>query len=153
VDPQEALADLKQISVQIAHAVVTAPDGSVLAATLPSEGDAAQLASLARQLWEAGEAARLQLGREELAQVEVALPGGSVFVVRDGGRTILATTSPDPTVGLVFYDLKATLRSIAEDDVPAAPGPTAPASTPAPAAAAGAEESATAEEGSGDGEA
>jgi hypothetical protein len=41
-----------------------------------------------------------------------------VFVVRrDGGtgaRVIAATTRPDPTVGLVFYDLKSALRDSAE---------------------------------------
>jgi hypothetical protein len=47
-----------------------------------------------------------------LAQVEVATAAGSVFVVRDGARLIVATTSPEPTVGLVFYDLKTCLRSI-----------------------------------------
>ena len=38
---------------------------------------------------------------------------GSVFVVRDHGRVLAATTPPEPTVGLVFYDLKSCLRSIA----------------------------------------
>jgi hypothetical protein len=36
-----------------------------------------------------------------------------VFVVRSGGRTILATTRPDPTVGLVLYDLRSCLRNAA----------------------------------------
>jgi len=40
--------------------------------------------------------------------------------IRDGDRLIAATTSPEPTVGLVFYDLKTCLRSI---DEPAAPAP------------------------------
>ena len=40
-----------------------------------------------------------------------------MFVVRResgaaGARIIAATTRPDPTVGLVFYDLKHCLRSI-----------------------------------------
>ena len=46
---------------------------------------------------------------------------GSVFVVRDGERLIAAITGPEPTVGLVFYDLKAALRQSAE--VPDAPKP------------------------------
>jgi hypothetical protein len=54
----------------------------------------------------------------EFAQLEVALQGGSVFVVRDGDRLIAATTQPEPTVGLVFYDLKSCLRDL---DTPAAP--------------------------------
>jgi hypothetical protein len=43
---------------------------------------------------------------------------GSVFVVRDGDRLIAATTTPEPTVGLVFYDLKTCLRSIDEPKRP-----------------------------------
>ena len=39
-------------------------------------------------------------------------------VLRDGGRTIGAATTPEPTVGLVFYDLRSCLRALesAEDD-------------------------------------
>jgi hypothetical protein len=38
-----------------------------------------------------------------------------VFVVRDGERRIVATTVADPTVGLVFYDLKSCLRDSAPE--------------------------------------
>ena len=34
------------------------------------------------------------------------------------GTRIAATTAPDPTVGLVFYDLKSCLRSLDEDEKP-----------------------------------
>jgi hypothetical protein len=57
-------------------------------------------------------------GPGEFAQLEVALQAGSVFVVRDGDRLIAATTQPEPTVGLVFYDLKSCLR-----DLETAPAP------------------------------
>ena len=50
-----------------------------------------------------------------LTQLEAATRGGSVFVVRDGGRRIAATTRPEPTVGLVFYDLKSCLRQLEEE--------------------------------------
>ena len=49
-----------------------------------------------------------------MSQLEASTVTGSVFVVRDGDRLIAATTSPEPTVGLVFYDLKTCLRSIEE---------------------------------------
>ena len=45
-------------------------------------------------------------------ELEVALPGGSVFVASEGARSILATTAPAPTSGLVFYDLRACLRAL-----------------------------------------
>jgi hypothetical protein len=47
-------------------------------------------------------------------QLDAALQGGSVFVVRDADRLIAATTTPEPTVGLVFYDLKSCLRALGE---------------------------------------
>jgi hypothetical protein len=59
---------------------------------------------------------------------------GSVFVVRDGKRLIVATTAPEPTVGLVFYDLKSALRDL-ETKPKAKPTPRkrAPAKRKAPA--------------------
>src|SRR5919204_613491 len=59
---------------------------------------------------------------EALAQLEVALPEGSVFVVVHGERLIAATTAPEPTVGLVFYDLKSCLRDLDREPEPAAEG-------------------------------
>jgi predicted regulator of Ras-like GTPase activity (Roadblock/LC7/MglB family) len=152
MDAQEALADLKQISVQIVHAVVADASGGVAGSTLPDSPSAERLARSAQELWEAADGARRELGRDELAQLEVATPEGSVFLVRDSARLIIATTSADPTVGLVFYDLKACLRAIAEGAAganggAAEPSPPPPAAAPAvpvvpeepeePAAAAG----------------
>ena len=39
-----------------------------------------------------------------------------MFVVRDGGRTIAATTGPAPTAGLVLYDLRTCLRQLADGE-------------------------------------
>jgi predicted regulator of Ras-like GTPase activity (Roadblock/LC7/MglB family) len=115
MDAREALSDLQQISVQVVHALVAGADGAVIASTLPDDASAAQLARVAAELWEGGEQARRDLGRDELAQLELATPEGSVFLVRDDARSIVATTRVDPTTGLVFYDLKATLRALAEN--------------------------------------
>ena len=67
--------------------------------------------------------------------VTAATVDDSVFVVLDGDRMAVATTGADPTVGLVFYDLKTLLRQLA----PAEPGgePAAPAEEPASAEEAG----------------
>ena len=50
----------------------------------------------------------------EPSQVQVAFLEGSVFVVRDGERIVVAVTGREPTVGLVFYDLKTCLRLAGE---------------------------------------
>ena len=62
-----------------------------------------------------------------MAQLEAATLEGSVFVVRDGERMIAATTTPEPTVGLVFYDLKTSLRSVDGPKKKPAPRKRAPA--------------------------
>jgi outer membrane biosynthesis protein TonB len=51
-------------------------------------------------------------------QLEAALGDGHVFVVPEADRVIAAATRPEPTVGLVFYDLKSALRSSAAADEP-----------------------------------
>jgi hypothetical protein len=106
--PEQALADLIEISSQVRAAVLVSAAGEVEAAT--GGGDA--LAGPARQLLDAAAALRPAGGDQPVTQLEAATRGGSVFVVSTGGRTIAAATAPSPTVGLVFYDLKTCLRSL-----------------------------------------
>jgi hypothetical protein len=105
----DALAQLTEISTQIEAAVVLDREGSVQAATVDDER-AGRIARSALELFRQADAQR----GEELVQLDAALAGGSVFVVRDAERLIAATTGPGPTAGLVFYDLKSALRSFAE---------------------------------------
>jgi predicted regulator of Ras-like GTPase activity (Roadblock/LC7/MglB family) len=114
VDAQQALADLAEISSQIRAAALFDQEGGVAASTLAGER-AGDFARVAGELLSSAEAVRASAG-ESLTQLEVATGEGSVFVVRDGGRTIAATTSPEPTVGLVFYDLKSCLRSVTGEE-------------------------------------
>jgi predicted regulator of Ras-like GTPase activity (Roadblock/LC7/MglB family) len=124
VDAAQSLAELKEISSQVLAAAIVDGEGSVVASTL---ADGAALAEAGRVLLEQAVGAR---NGAEPTQVEVATDEGSVFVLRDEGRTIVATTGPRPTVGLVFYDLKSALRSV-EDSAPA-PKPKAKAKPRAP---------------------
>jgi predicted regulator of Ras-like GTPase activity (Roadblock/LC7/MglB family) len=105
----DALAHLTEISSQIDAAVVLDKEGTVVAATVDDER-AGRMAGAALELFRRADEQRGQ----ELVQLDVALEGGSVFVVRDADRLIAATTRSEPTVGLVFYDLKSCLRSIGE---------------------------------------
>ena len=38
-----------------------------------------------------------------------------MFVVSEGGRVAVATTVPEPTAGLVVYDLRTALRRLDEE--------------------------------------
>jgi hypothetical protein len=109
MDAAQAIGDLTEISPQVRHVVALAPDGSLLGSNLSDDAAAQRLADGAGRLVDAAEEMR-----PGVLQLEAATLAGSVFVVRDGERTIAATTTPEPTVGLVFYDLKTCLRSIDE---------------------------------------
>jgi len=120
MDAEQALTDLTEISSQIRAAVLLDEKGAVAASTLQGE-QAARMGDAAKELLAAAERNRPGLGPGALSQFEVATLEGSVFVVRDHGCVIAATTAPEPTVGLVFYDLKTCLKS-AREGKPEAPG-------------------------------
>jgi predicted regulator of Ras-like GTPase activity (Roadblock/LC7/MglB family) len=109
---EKALAELADISSQVRAAVLFERGGTVLASTLPDE-QARELADSAGLLLDQAEVVRGE-GDTKLTQLEVAMREGSVFVVHDGERVLAATTAPEPTAGLVFYDLRAALRATAE---------------------------------------
>jgi predicted regulator of Ras-like GTPase activity (Roadblock/LC7/MglB family) len=110
VDAKQALSDLTEISSQIQAAVIFDSKGKVAGSTLGDTAQAEALAQAAGKLL--NEAEGVKAGDSKLTQLEVATAEGSVFVVREGTTTIAATTSGNPTVGLVFYDLKSALRSV-----------------------------------------
>jgi|SRR6059058_1616490 len=124
MDAAAALERLQEISSQVRAAVIFERGGKVVAATLADGERAKQVAEEAEALLAAAEQRRDRADGDGFAQLEVALQAGSVFVVRDGDRLIAATTPPEPTVGLVFYDLKSCLRELA---APAAPKKRSPA--------------------------
>jgi predicted regulator of Ras-like GTPase activity (Roadblock/LC7/MglB family) len=112
-EAKTALAELTEISSQVEAAVLFDRDGAVAASTVSDER-AARIASAAKTLLEAAEKVR----ESELTQVEAATDEGSLFVVRDGAQLIAAATGPEPTAGLVFYDLKSCLRKASEKPKP-----------------------------------
>jgi predicted regulator of Ras-like GTPase activity (Roadblock/LC7/MglB family) len=116
MDVQQALADLTEISSQIQTAAVFDENGKVAGSTLADTARATELVQAAAELLAAAEGLR---SGSPLTQLEVATGEGSVFVVRDAPTSIVATTGSNPTVGLVFYDLKSALRSIKAKPAPA----------------------------------
>jgi hypothetical protein len=110
MDANQALAELRELSSQVERAVVLDASGSVLASTADA-GDALTRAAL-DLLAAAGE---LHSSADEVTGAEVELGEGGLFVLREGGRTIAATTGPNPTSGLVAYDLRTCLQRIDEE--------------------------------------
>jgi predicted regulator of Ras-like GTPase activity (Roadblock/LC7/MglB family) len=113
MDAAQALADLTEISSQIEAAVLFDESGAIEGSTLADDAAAQALARAAAELLEGAAAIRANGG--DVTQLEASTHEGSVFVVRDGTRRIAATTVSEPTVGLVFYDLKSCLRGAASE--------------------------------------
>ena len=114
MDAAQALLDLTEISSQVRAVVLVDANGDVEASTFAEVAQAERFADAAKRLLAAADEARS--ASEPLAQLDVETQDGSVFVVRDGERLIAATTSAQPTVGLVFYDLKSALRAVEEGE-------------------------------------
>ncbi|HEY2327107.1 MAG TPA: roadblock/LC7 domain-containing protein [Gaiellaceae bacterium] len=111
MDAEQAIADLTEISPQVRDVVIVGLKGAVVGTNAAAER-AEAIAAAAQRLLSAADELQAE---GEVSQLEAATAQGSVFAVRDGGRLIAATTTFEPTVGLVFYDLKTCLRSIDPD--------------------------------------
>src|SRR4051794_14215870 len=110
MEPNEALAELLALSSQVVDVAILGGSGFVLASSgTPERGE--QLARIAAELLAA--AADVRAGGD-VARIEVALEGGSVFVVTEDGRSAIARTVPEPTAGLVVYDLRTALHRLDE---------------------------------------
>jgi hypothetical protein len=102
-----AFSDLMEISSQVETAVVL--DGAAVVASSIAEPDRSEeFAAAIQRLVDAAEKTRAGV-----KQIEVALPEGHLFVVREGSQLIAAATGADPPSGLVFYDLRACLSGLA----------------------------------------
>lgn len=112
MDAAQALAELKELSSQVERAVVLDGKGSVLGSTGDDQAATDALARAALELVEAAGELHASAGDVSLAEVE--LEEGGLFVLREGERTVAATTGPSPTAGLVVYDLRTCLRAIDE---------------------------------------
>jgi hypothetical protein len=108
MEAAQALRELMELSSQITAAIALDADGSVLAVS--SDDVAASLTASTVELV----AAAGDLGSEgrEVTRVEVELAEGAFFVVHEGGRTVAARTGPNPTSGLVVYDLRTCAQGI-----------------------------------------
>jgi Roadblock/LC7 domain len=107
VDAAAALAELQQLSPKVESAVVLDAAGELLGST---GAEAARLAGATSELLAA--AGGLRSPDDEVTRVEVELAEGGVFVLREGGRTISATTVPGAVAGIVVYDLRTCLEGI-----------------------------------------
>jgi predicted regulator of Ras-like GTPase activity (Roadblock/LC7/MglB family) len=113
MDAAQALRELTEVSSQIEAACILDSSGAEIGSTIDDEFARKRFADAARELIAEALGVPHDAGGAPLAQVEAATAEGSVFVVIDGDLAVAAVTRPEPTVGLVFYDLKSSLRAAA----------------------------------------
>jgi hypothetical protein len=113
MDASAALSELVELSTQVVEVVIAGEEGEVEAARTSGDDRARELATLGRALLAEAAAVRPS---EAVERVHVELGRGAVVVVRDDARSITATTVPEPTPGLVAYDLRTALRRVAGAD-------------------------------------
>ena len=112
MDANQALAELLELTSQVERAVVLDASGTMVGSTEPEDGGQGLVRAALDLLAAAGS---LHSSAGEVTRAEVELGEGGLFVLREGGRTIAATTGPNPTSGLVSYDLRTCLQGIGEE--------------------------------------
>jgi predicted regulator of Ras-like GTPase activity (Roadblock/LC7/MglB family) len=111
MDAAQALRELTEISSQIEAACLFDSNGTEITSTLGDEAATGRFVEAAQALLAEALSTPRAADAGPLAQVEAATLEGSVFLVLDGERAVAAATKTEPTVGLVFYDLKSCLRA------------------------------------------
>ena len=109
--PELALTYLGELSTDIRAAAVLGSDGSVAAHTGFEEGDADSVKSLVGDLFD--RAAEAAGEGPAPGQVEVALPEGSVFALRERGWTLTVVAGRFALSSLMFFDLRMVARDLA----------------------------------------
>jgi predicted regulator of Ras-like GTPase activity (Roadblock/LC7/MglB family) len=103
---EAALSFLTEMSPDLRGAAILAADGSVLAAGGERERwreDAADLLAIADRA-----------GAEPAEQIHVATEQGEVFALRQSGLAAVAVTDRFALASLLFFDLRSTLRELAQ---------------------------------------
>jgi predicted regulator of Ras-like GTPase activity (Roadblock/LC7/MglB family) len=109
--PELALAYLGELSTDIRAAAVLDSNGSVAAQTGFEDGDPESVRALVADLFD--QVARTAADGSAPDQVEVALPDGIVFAVREAGWTIAVVAGRYALSSLMFFDLLMTIRDMA----------------------------------------
>jgi len=114
MDAARALADLIEISPQIEVAAIVARNGDLAGSVGIPDTRGAVLAQAVRDLLDGAGAFRSDGVR--VTQVHAELADGDLFAVTGpDARTIVAVVGERATPGLVFYDLKRCLASVADE--------------------------------------
>ena len=105
---EQSLQELLDVSEDVVAAVIIS--GGEPAASTVDEAKAGAAADIAGAMLAYADALRTDT---RVQRLEAHTRDGSVFVVGERERAIVATTGPEPVTGLVLHDLRTTLRKVA----------------------------------------
>jgi predicted regulator of Ras-like GTPase activity (Roadblock/LC7/MglB family) len=103
----QALSELLDVSEDVVAAVILDGQGEPIAASVGSD-EARSAAEIAAAMLAYADALRTEATSSRL---KATTAQGSVFVVREGDRAIVAATGTDPVAGLVLHDLRTALKN------------------------------------------
>jgi hypothetical protein len=106
--PDLALSYLDELSTDIRGAVLLDESGAPAAHKAAREDAGPRLAELAHELFERAERA----ARAPVPQLEVSLPEGAVYGVRDRGWTLVVVTGRFALSSVMFYDLRNVVADL-----------------------------------------
>jgi hypothetical protein len=116
VTPESAAESLRELSVDVRAAVLLDAAGSLAGAGGDAQDDAREdaraLGELARRLFEEVDRATRDWNTEPPEQVEVQVPGGTVFASRTPRWTLAAVAKRGALSSLMLYDLRAVLGEL-----------------------------------------
>jgi predicted regulator of Ras-like GTPase activity (Roadblock/LC7/MglB family) len=108
VTGDQALAELLDVSEDVVAAVIIDLEGNPVAATV-SDREGRRAAEIAAGTLAYADAVRTGASA---ARLEAVTAEGNVYVIREASRAVVAATGRDPVAGLVYHDLRATLRKL-----------------------------------------
>ena len=111
--PELALAYLGELSTDIRAAAVLDNEGSVAARSGFDENGDDRLKELVGDLFDHAASATPDGDGPERGQVEIALPEGSVYALREHGWTLAVVTGRFALSSLMFFDLRMVARDLA----------------------------------------
>jgi hypothetical protein len=111
--PDLALDYLAELSTDIRAGVLLDSGGKLAAAWQGDEERGERVRELIVELLERADAA--SGGTAKPAQVEVSMPAGDVFCVREGDWTIAVVTGRYALSSLMFFDLRKVLEDLEDE--------------------------------------
>ncbi len=111
----QVLEKLKNDTPDLEAAALISEDGLLIASALPSDVDEERVAGMSATMLSLGSRAANELGRGGLEQVLIRGDAGYAILLNASvGTLLLALTSENAKLGLIFLDMKRAVSEIKE---------------------------------------